>query len=224
MLTLHHLEYSQSFRILWLLEELGAEYELKVYDRDPKSRLAPKAYKDISPLGTSPVITDGDLVLAETNAIVDYIMDGHSKSKLRPKPGASDRAKYLFWFHAAQGSMMPLLLFKAVFGIMKTRSPGLIRPLISVVLNKTEAGFLKPRMGAILDMAESDLGKTKWFAGDTLTAADMVMSYGMESAAISGIIDDSRPNCQRWVQQMHESPSFIAAREKDGREDIAFKG
>ena len=96
MLTLHHLEYSQSFRILWLLEELGVEYELKKYDRDPKTRLAPDAYKSISPLGTAPVITDGDLVLAETSAIVDYILDQYPGSALRPDAGTPNRSRHLF--------------------------------------------------------------------------------------------------------------------------------
>lgn len=222
MITLHHLEYSQSFRILWLLEELGADYELKIYERDPKTRLAPKAYKNISPLGTSPVITDGRLSLAETNAITDYILDKFDGSPLRPAPGDPARVKYLFWLHTAQGSMMPLLLFKTVFGIMRARSPGLIRPLISVVLRKTEESFVEPRMKALLDLAEADLSVSKWLAGDNLTAADIVMSYGMEAASIAGMID-TRPNCQRWVKQMHDSPSFAAAREKDGRDDIAFR-
>ena len=223
MITLHHLEYSQSFRILWLLEDLGTEYKLKIYNRDPKSRLAPADYKALSPLGTSPVITDGDLVLAETNAIIDYILDQHPKTALRPKPGHAARVKYLFWLHAAQGSMMPLLLMKTVFNVMKSRSPGLIRPIISAVLNTTQTAFLGPRMMAILDLAETDLSQTKWLAGDELTAADMVMSYGMEAASIAGLLE-TRPNCQRWVQQMHENPSFITARQKDGRDDIAFRG
>lgn len=223
MLTLHHLEYSQSFRILWLLEELGGDYELKIYNRDPKTRLAPDDYKALSPLGTSPVITDGDLTLAETNAIIDYILDRHPNTLLRPAANHPSRAKYLFWLHGSQGSMMPLLLMKTVFGILKARTPGLIRPIISAVLNKAEEGFLVPRMSAILDIAEKDLEDSKWLAGDNLTAADIVMSYGMEALSISGELA-SHPNCQRWVSEMHSSPSFMRAREKDGREDIAFRG
>lgn len=223
MLTLHHLEYSQSFRILWLLEELGGDYKLKIYNRDPKTRLAPSDYKSLSPLGTAPVITDGALTLSETNAIVDYILDRYPSTPLRLSRDHPARAQYLFWLHAAQGSMMPLLLMKTVFGVLKTRTPAIVRPLISAVLTKAEAGFLAPRMAAILDIAESDLEKSKWFGGPELSAADMVMSYGMEALSISGELDN-RTHCQRWVQQMHESASFKSARKKDGRGDIAFRG
>ena len=118
--------------------------------------------------------------------------------------------------------MMPLLLMRTIFNIMKTRTPGLIRPLIATVLNKTEAAFLKPRLKAILDIAEIDLASTKWLTSDTLTAADIVMSYAMEGLSIAGGLED-RPNCQRWVKQMHGRASFISAREKDGRDDIAFR-
>lgn len=223
-LTVHHLEYSQSFRILWLLESLGADYDLKIYDRDPKTRLAPAEYKALSPLGTAPLITDGNIVLSESNAIVDYILDQHPNSALRPNIGDESRVSYLFWLHAAQGSMMPLLLFSAVFGAVEKSVPFFLKGLIRKISAQVRAAFLKPRMDALLTQAERDLGKTKWLAGDMLTAADIVMSYGMESAKSTGYVTDARPNCLRWLSQMHEDAAFISAMEKDGRETMVFTG
>ncbi len=223
-LTVHHLEYSQSFRILWLLEALSADYDVKVYERDPKSRLAPADYKALSPLGTAPVITDGDLALAETNAIVDYILDKHPKSKLRPTANASNRTNYLFWFHAAQGSMMPIMLFGAVFGAIEKSVPFFLKGLIRKITGQVKAGFLNPRMNALIDKAEADLGTSKWLAGDELTAADIVMSYNMESSHNAGYITDAHPNCLRWLEQMHANAAFKAAMMKDGRETMVFTG
>ena len=223
-LTVHHLEYSQSFRILWLLEDLGAPYEVKVYERDPKSRLAPAEYKAVSPLGTAPAITDGDLALAETNAIIDYILDQHPESTLRPAPTAQNRTNYLFWFHAAQGSMMPIMLFGAVFGSIEKSVPFFLKGLIRKITAQVKAGFLNPRMTALINKAEADLSASKWLAGDDLTAADIVMSYNMESSRNAGYITDAHPNCLRWLEQMHADPAFIAAMEKDGRETMVFTG
>ncbi len=223
MITIHHLEYSQSFRLLWLMEELGAEYELKLYARDKTTRLAPADYKAVSPLGTAPVITDGNITLSETNAIMDYILDKYdTEHRLRPAAGTPERVPYLFWFHAAQGSMMPLLLFRAIFGMIKRRTPGLLRPMITKILGKAEAGFVAPRMSAVLAQAEKDLENRPWFAGQTVTAADIVMSYGMEAAAANGMITQDYPNCLAWVKRMHEHPTFIAAMEKDGKESLIF--
>ena len=148
MITLHHLEYSQSFRILWLLEELGAPYELKIYERDPQTRLAPATYKALSPLGTAPVITDDNgLVLAESNAVIDYILDSHPDSPLRPAPGDSSRTDYLFWFHAGVGSLMPMQFFNGLLTMMKDRSPALVRPVIGKATD-TVREMLVARSGA----------------------------------------------------------------------------
>jgi len=224
MLTLHHLEYSQSYRVLWLLEELGVDYELKLYERDKTTRLAPADYKAISPLGTSPVITDGDLNLAETSAIFDYILDQHPESPLRPSSNSAARTDYLFWFHAAQGSMMPMMLMSIVFQMLETRSPGLIRPLIKMVLGKASDGMVKPRMKLLLEKAEADLAATGWFAGDSLSAADMMLSYPLESADSKGLLDKKYPNCQAWVQRIKQSPSYQSAKEKDGKPTAVFQG
>lgn len=221
MITLHHLEKSQSIRILWLLEELGVTYEIKLHDRDPVTRLAPAAYKAVSPLGTAPVITDGAVTLAETNAIVDYILDGQPGSPLRPKPGEANRAAYLFWFHTAQGSLQPLLTNKFVLGALTTRAPFLVRPVAKGLVGALNTAFFDPRLNALLQEIEKALGRSKWFAGDTLTAADIVMGYCMELAAHRAGMDASHfPNGHRFLKQMRECPSYIRAMEKDGKGTI----
>lgn len=222
MITVHHLEYSQSFRVLWLMEALGVPYELKLYARDKTTNLAPAEYKAISPLGTSPVITEGEMALSESNAIMDYILDKHDKGGLRPAFGSPERVDYLFWFHASQGSLMPMLTFEAVFGVLKKRVPAFLRPLIKTVLGKAEDSFVKPRLKLLMDKAEADLSRHKWFAGETLTAADIVMSYCMESAKSRGYITAKHVNCQRWLDQMHNDPAYQAAMAKDGKSTMVF--
>ncbi len=223
MLTLHHLEYSQSYRVLWLLEELGADYELKLYERDKETRLAPADYKAISPLGTSPVISDGALNLAETSAIFDYILDKHPDSTLRPNSDSTARTDYLFWFHASQGSLMPMMLMSIVFQMLVTRTPALIRPLIKMVLGKASSAMVNPRVTLLLDKAEADLEATGWFAGDSITAADMMLSYPLESAYTKGLLKGKYPNCEAWVKRIKEVPSYQSAKEKDGRPSATFQ-
>lgn len=222
MLTLHHLEYSQSFRILWLLEELGVEYALIKYQRDKQTYAAPAEYKALSPLGTAPVITDGDLTMSESSAIVDYILDQYPDNMLRPVPSASNRNRHLFWFHAAQGSMMPIVLIDALFQIIQQRVPSLFRILIGPIFAKALASFAKPRMNALLQQAEHDLEESPWFGGNELTAADIVLSYPMESANVRGYINAAHPNCKAWLQRVYAHPSFKVAKDKDGRESMVL--
>ncbi len=223
MITLHHLEYSQSFRILWLLEELGVDYKLELYERDKVTHLAPDNYKSLSPLGTAPVVTDGDLILSESNAIIDYILDKHPSEQLRPAADSVDRARYLFWFHASQGSMMPLLLVTMLFRIIPERVPFFIKPLISPVLKLAQKGFTNPRMSALFKRAELDLAEKPWFGGDQLTAADIALCYSMESAKAAGYINEKHPNCLAWLERAHAHRSFLKAQEKDGKERIIFQ-
>lgn len=222
MLTLHHLEYSQSFRIIWLLEELGVEYLLVKYERDEKTYAAPEKYKALSPLGTAPVISDGDITLSESNAIVDYLLDKYPNESLRPAVGANNRIRHLFWFHAAQGSMMPIVLMDAMFQIIQQRVPSVLRFFIGPILTMALSGFVKPRMNALLLQAERDLEQAPWFGGDELTAADIVLSYPMEAASKRGYIDAAHPNCKAWLQRMHAVPSFKTAAEKDGKESMTL--
>jgi len=222
MITVHHLEYSQSFRILWLLEELNVEYELKLYERDKKTNLAPAEYKAISPLGTAPVITHEGVNLSESNAIMDYILDLHSSDTLRPRPKSGDRARYLFWMHASQGSLMPVLLISMMFRIIPERVPFFLKPIIKPVLNMANNGFSKPRLNAIIKKAEADLGDADWFGGENLTAADISMCYPMESMQANGAINSDHPNCLAWLDRVNACESYQLAKKKDGKPSIVF--
>ena len=217
MITLHHLENSQSIRILWLLEEIGAPYGFEMYDRDPKTMLAPDAYKALSPLGTAPVITDGDLALSESNAIIDYIIDQSDRADLRPTANDSLRADYLFWFHTAQGTLQPMQTFGFVLGLATERSPFLVRPIISKVEQTLKAVFIQPRLAAVLSSMETHLSTSEFLAGDQFTAADIAMGYTLHMAKMRGALSEDYPNIQDYVTRMEARPAWQAALEKDGK-------
>ncbi|MGB3472702.1 MAG: glutathione S-transferase family protein [Erythrobacter sp.] len=224
MLTLHHLEYSQSFRILWLLEELGEPYVLKSYNRDPESNLAPDDYKALSPLGTAPVVTDGELVLAESNAIIDYILDSHPGSTLNPKPGSADRARHLFWYHASPGSLMSIQGIAMILGLLETRTPWPVSSLLKAVFGQVRKLFVNPRSEALFALMEKDLGEKPFFGGETLTVADITLVYPMYAARDKGTFDGgSFPSVLAWFERIEAIDSFKAARAKDDRPHIAFR-
>lgn len=222
MITLHHLEYSQSFRILWLLEELGAEYELKLYNRDPETKLAPADYKAISPLGTAPVITDGDLALAESNAIIEYILDKYPGSPLRPDANDAHRARHLFWFHASQGTLMATGGIEMIMRVLEERNPWPISKLLGAVFGQARKAFTGPRNAAMLAKIENDLGSASWFGGDQVTAADITMSYPMEALRDRGELGDDYPNAMAWFDRVEALASYRSARKIDDRPTVAF--
>ena len=221
-ITIHHLEYSQSFRLIWLMEVLGAEYELVTYPRDKSTQLAPKEYKARSPLGTAPFITDGDVVMAESNAAIDYILDQHTDSGLRIEAGEAGRARYLFWFHAAQGSMMPVLFMNTVFGLMPAQAPSFVRPMLKGALGAVSNMLVKPRLEKLLDEAEIHLAEHEWLAGDRLTAADITMCYPMASAKQAGYVKPRYKGCLRWLEQMEADAAFQRAKAQDGDRRMVF--
>lgn len=217
MITLHHLENSQSIRILWLLEELGGEYGFKMYDRDPQTMLAPSDFKALSPLGTAPVITDGEVVLAESNAIIDYILDQSAGHELRPAPGDADRTDYLFWFHASQGSYQSLQTGRYVNSLAVERSPRLARGIIRKVMGMLNKAFYDPRLSAIMGLMEDHLSRHPFLAGERFTAADIAMGYTLTMAAMRGYLDEDYPHTQAYVERMEARPAWQAALAKDGK-------
>jgi len=222
-LTLHHLEYSQSFRVLWMLEELNTPFDLVVYSRDAKTMGAPEEYKALSPLGTAPVITQGDLVLAESSAIMDYILDQAPDQTLRPEVDSPDRHRYLFWWHTAQGSMMPLQLMNVVHTISQKRLPFFMRPLVSLYTKGLDELFIQPRLNRILTLAEQELARAPWFGGNSLSAADFLIAFNMIAGEERGVINGKQhPNCTAWIERMKALPSFARATEKDGRPSMAL--
>ncbi|MEP3653921.1 MAG: glutathione S-transferase family protein [Litorimonas sp.] len=217
MITLHHLENSQSIRILWLLEEIGAPYAFEMYDRDPKTMLAPQVYKDLSPLGTAPVVTDGTLALSESNAIIDYIVDKSDRPDLRPAADDPIRADYLFWFHTAQGTLQPMATFGFVLGLATQRSPFLVRPIISKVEQTLKSVFIEPRLKAVLTNMETQLSNSEFLAGDRFTAADIAMGYTLHMLKMRGGLADEYPSVLDYVTRMEARPAWQAALEKDGK-------
>jgi glutathione S-transferase len=217
MITLHHLENSASIRILWLLEEIGAPYGFKMYDRDTKTMLAPADYKALSPLGTAPVITDGDIVLAESNAIIDYIVDASDRPDLRPTTGETSRADYLFWFHAAQGTLQPMQTFGFVLGVVSERAPRLVRPIINKVVATLNTAFIQPRLKAVLGHMDTHLDTHEFLAGEHFTAADIAMGYTLQMAKLRGAFDGAYPNISAYTDRIEARPAWQAALAKDGK-------
>jgi glutathione S-transferase len=183
VLTLHHLQQSRSQRILWLLEELGLGYELKQYPRDARTLLAPPELRAIHPLGKSPVITDGPHTVAESGAIIEYLLARYGAGRLRPPEGSAARLRYDYWLHYAEGSAMPPLLLKLVFSRLPRSAPLLLRPLVRGVAAGVQRGFIDPQLKTHAAFWESELTGAPWFAGDEFTAADIQMSYPLEAAA-----------------------------------------
>ena len=206
-----------------MLEELGYPYELIVYTRDAKTMAAPDEYKALSPLGTAPAITEGGLALAESSAIMEYILDRIPNQSLRPESDSPDRTRYLFWWHVAQGSMMPLQLMTTVTTISQKRLPFFMRPFVKLYVAGLDALFIQPRLNRILAAAEADLATAPWFGGQTLSAADFLIAFNMIVGAERGMINESdHPHCMAWVARMRALPSFAAATKKDGRPSMAL--
>src|SRR5436190_4433183 len=183
MITLHHLNNSRSQRILWLLEELGLPYEIKHYQRDPKTSLAPPDLLRIHPLGKSPVITDGDLTIAESGAIVEYLVERYGKGAFIPAQGTPERLRYTYWLHFAEGTAMPPLVMKLVFNrIEKGPMPFFAKPIARGIAQRVKQGFIDPNLERIVSHIEAELGRSEWFASDAFSAADIQMSFPVEAA------------------------------------------
>ena len=215
MITVHHLERSRSQRVLWLLEELGVPYELKEYKRDPRTLRAPSALREVHPLGKSPIVTDGELTLAESGAILDYLVDRYGGGKLRPAPGTAERIRYDYWLHYAEGSAMPPLLLTLVFSEVKKKAPWPIRPIARAIADKVLSEAVRPQLALHFDWIERELGKSTWFAGEELTAADIQMSYPLEAHAERGDGAD-RPRLEAWLERVRARPAYKRAIERGG--------
>ncbi|GAW40446.1 Glutathione S-transferase GstB [Brevundimonas sp. SH203] len=216
MIKVHHLNDSRSQRVLWLLEELGLDYEVVRYQRDPRSRLAPPELLKVHPLGKSPVIEDGEVVVAETGAIVEYLLDAYGHGRLRPTPGTPDARRFTYWLHYAEGSAMPPLLLKLVFSVLPQRAPGLMKPLVKGVANKALAGFVEPQLRAHVAYWEAELGRSEWFAGDQFTAADIMMSFPVEAGADRAFDAATKPRLKAFLDRIHARPAYRRALERGG--------
>ena len=217
MLTIHHLEDSRSQRILWLLEELGLEYEIKFYKRDKTTSLAPPELLAIHPLGKSPVITDDGVTVAESGAIIEYLVGKYDDGSLLPEAGSPERLAYTYWLHYAEGSVMPLMLLSLIMNRIETAPmPFFAKPIAKGIVAKVRNGYLGPNVLRNLGFMEASLSKSAWFCGETLTAADIQMSFAVEAAEVRSDLANQYPNMQRYLKQMRALPAYQAALEKGG--------
>lgn len=206
MLTVHHLNNSRSQRILWLLEELEIEYEIKFYARDSDTNRAPKELKAVHQLGKSPVIEDGPDIVAETGAIIVYILDKYGDGELRPEKGIPEYVDYVHFLHFAEGSaMLPLLLSLYTSYLGDAAAP--LQPMIMAEIK------------GILDYCEYQLTSSEYFAGDHLTGADIQMIFPLEAAKARGRLKGYEA-CNEYVEKIHKRPAYLRALARGG--DYAY--
>jgi glutathione S-transferase len=224
MIVVHHLNNSRSQRILWLLEELGVAYEIRRYERDAKTMLAPPELLQVHPLGKSPVITDGDITVAESGAIVEYLIDSYGEAAgLRPARGTPDWRRYTYWLHFAEGSAMPPLLMKLIFmRIKSTPMPFFAKPIARSIADKVLSSFVDPNLDRQTAFMESELAKAPWFVGERLSAADVQMSFPIEAAKQrGGLSAEKTPRLLDWLARAHARPAYQRALERGGQYDFA---
>jgi glutathione S-transferase len=217
MITVHHLNNSRSQRVLWLLEELGIGYEVRRYERDPRSMLAPASLRAVHPLGKSPVITENGLTIAESGAIIEYLIERHGGGRLIPPAGTPERLRYTYWLHFAEGSAMAPLLLSLIFSrLPRQPMPFFVRPIARGVCSKVLRTFVEPQLKTHQKFMEDELEKSTWFAGKEFTAADIQMSFVIEASAARGGLDHTRPKLMAWLERIHERPAYNRALEKGG--------
>jgi glutathione S-transferase len=202
MIIVHHLENSRSQRVLWLLEELGLQYDVRRYERDPKTMLAPPGLKKVHPLGKAPMIEDEGRIVIETGAIVEYLVE-KANGKLGPPPKREAVLRYRQFLHYAEGSMMPPLLALLVINKLG-------------MLGKPAKGTIQKMLDTHLDWLESELGTRDWFAGDEFTAADIMMSFPLEASRARAGLDERRPNLIDWLERIHARPAYGEALSRGG--------
>ena len=224
MIVVHHLETSRSQRVLWLLEELGLPYEIKLYRRDPKTRLAPAALKAVHPLGKSPVVTDGNETLAESGAILEYLVERYGAQAqgdlghLQPVPGTSAHRQSRFWMHYAEGSLMNWLVMKLVFVAIPTQPmPFFVRPIARQLCAQVQAKLIDPNIATALAFIEAHLGDHTWFAGEQLSIADFQMSFAIEALLARSAEAAARfPRLAAFKARMLARPAYQRAVAKGG--------
>ena len=221
MIVVHHLNNSRSQRVLWLLEELGLPYEVVRYQRDPKTMLAPPELKAVHPLGKSPVIVDGDCKVAESGAIIEYLLDKYDgregRDALQPERGTPEKRRLTYFLHYAEGSMMAPLLMKLIFDrVENSPAPFFVKPIARGIAQKVKGSYILPQINQHLAYLEGELSARTWFAGDTFTAADIQMSFPLEAAAARGGLDERFPKLKAFLDRIHARPAYQRALEQGG--------
>jgi glutathione S-transferase len=217
VIVVHHLNNSRSQRVLWLLEELGLDYEVRRYQRNAKTMLAPPELRAVHPLGKSPVIEDAGQVLAESGAIVEYLAERYGEGRLVPPAGTPERLRYRYWLHFAEGTAQPPLLLKLLFDRLdKGPMPFFARPVARAIAQRAKDTYIQPNIDRNLDFMEAELGRRAWFAGAGFSAADVQMSFPLEAAAMRGGLDATRPRLMDFLERIHARPAYRRAIEKGG--------
>jgi len=223
VITVHHLNNSRSQRILWLLEELALPYEIRRYARDPATMLAPPQLRAVHPLGKSPVITDGGNTVAESGAIVEYLLERYGNGRLIPAAGTPERLAYTYWLHFAEGTAMPPLLMKLVFDKIETAPmPFFVKPVARAISKNVNAVLIGPNLERNLGFMESTLAQSEWFAGGQFSAADIQMSFAVEASRGRAGLDESRPRLMGFLERIHARPAYQRAVEKGGPFSLKF--
>jgi glutathione S-transferase len=221
MIVVHHLNNSRSQRVLWLLEELGVPYELKRYQRDSATMLAPPEMRAVHPLGKSPIVTECDRVLAESGAIIEHFAERYGEGRLARPPDSPERFRYIYWLHYAEGSAMSPLLLKLVFDrVAQARMPFFARPIVRRVRASAMDAFIGPQLKLHLDYLEAELSRSTWFVGEDFTAADIQMSFPLE-IAVPRVGLEGRPRLTAFLKRIHERPAYQRALERGGKYDYA---
>jgi len=217
MIVVHHLNNSRSQRVLWLLEELGLPYEVIRYERDAKTMLAPPSLLAIHPLGKSPVIVDGGVTVAESGAVVEYLIDRYGGGRLIPAVGTPERLRYTYWLHYAEGSAMPPLLLKLVFDrVANAPAPWPISAIARRIAGTVQNSFIGPQLKRHLDYMEAELTARPWFAGEEFTAADIQMSFPLEAAASRAGLNAGRPRLIGFLERIHARDAYKRALTRGG--------
>ena len=221
MLTVHHLNNSRSQRVLWLLEELGVPYEIKRYERDPNTMLAPPELRAVHPLGKSPVITDDGQTLAESGAIIEYLVDKYGQGRFAPAAGTPERLRYTYWMHYAEGSAMPPLLLKLIaLRIASAPMPFFAKPIARKIAWTLQSSFIDPQLKLHLGFINKELGATGWFVGNDFTAADVQMSFPLEAATARGGMEGQIPAVVDFLKRIHARPAYQRALERGGKYEL----
>jgi len=213
MLVVHHLNNSRSQRLLWLLEELELDYEIRAYQRDARL-LAPPELRAVHPLGKSPMLGDGERIVVESAVIAEYVLDRYGRGRLRPRPGGEDFERYRYFTHYAEGSAMPPLLLKLVFSRLAPGSPWLLRPLVRRIAGTVLRGFVDPDLRRHAAFWEAELADGPYVCGADFTAADIMMSFPLEAFAARGT--GAGPRVLAWLERIHARPAYRRALEAGG--------
>jgi len=222
IIVVHHLNNSRSQRVLWALEELGVPYQVKRYERDLKTNLAPASLKKIHPLGKSPVITDGDITVAESGAIIEYLAQTYGQDNFIPEPKSEAYRQYLYWLHFSEGTLMPQLLLKIIFEkIVNSPMPFFVKPIAKAIVKKVMKGYVGPNLISNFEFIENHLKSNEWFAGDLISGADIQMSFPLEAWVSKNTDNQNYPEIAAYVKRFQARTAYQKALKLGGSYDYA---